>query len=403
MSLLRALTSQRHEERALGFPGGYAAYVDSLGGFTSAGSVTRSLQNAAVWACVGLISDAISRTPVDAVRYRGEERVPVTPAPKLLSNPSPMVTSDVWKSQLGFSLATHGNAVGVVTDWAFGGLPAQIQLVDPYMCSYEVRDGRKWIGINGEFDTTFDMGGRYWHVPGRDLMPGSPYGLSPINAARNTIGLGLAAEDFSNRFFSDGGHPTWGLASDTELTEAQAKSLKAVFVKAFGSGSREPVVYGKGITPTQFSVQPGETQFIDTMRFVSEQVARFFHIPGAAVGAAMSGQSITYASVSDVDLRTLKDTYIGYFVRIEGALSACLPSPQMVKFNQDAILRGDPKLRTEIIASQIAAGLLSVNEGRRLLDLPPWADEKYDAPTPSAAPKLAAPMPAANPDPKAIA
>ncbi len=365
----------------------WAQLAGQVSGPQSAGSVVRSLQNAAVWACVGLISDAISRTPVDAVRYRGETREPVTPTPRLLADPNRgLVTADAWKSQLGFSLATQGNAVGVVTGSSSQGLPVEIQLVDPWACSYDVRDGRKWIGINGEFDTTWEYGGRYWHVPGRDLMAGSPYGLSPVLTARNTVGLGLAAEDFSNQFFSDGGHPTWGLATDEPQTEPQANALKAAFLKAFKPGSREPVVYGKGITPTQFSVQPGETQFLDTMRFVSEQVARFWHIPSAAIGAAMSGQSVTYASVSDVDLRTLKDTYIGYFVRIEGALGSCLPDGQQVKFNQDAILRGDPKLRTEIIASQIAAGLLSVNEGRRLLDLAPWPDSQYDVPTVSVAP-----------------
>lgn len=383
MSVLRAL-QKRHgpEERSVPWAsfGPWAYALQS--GMTIAGDPTTALRNAAASACIHLIVDGVSRTPVDVVRYVNGTRQPVDPLPPLIADPNPgFVTARSWRAQAAWSLATHGNAFGIVTESnPRTGFPTSVQLVDPYSVSPDIRNGRKSIGYQGEWDTTWEHGGKWWHIPGKELRPGSPYGLSPLEKAQRTIGLGLAAEDFSNAFFSDGGHPTWGLAAETELSAEQATDIKQAFMQAIRPGSREPFVHGSGLKPEQYSVQPGETQFIDTMRFVCEQVARFWGVPATAIGAAMSGQSVTYANVTDADLRTLKDVYVGYYVCFEDGLTPCLPRPQVVKFNQDAILRGDPKLRTEIIAAQIQAGLLSVNEGRRLLDFEPWPDPKYDLP-----------------------
>lgn len=379
MSVLRALRNW-HQERADVPWASFGPWGIALAsGLTIAGDPTTALRNAAASACIHLIVDGVSRTPVDVVRYVNGTRQPVD-SPKLIADPNPaMVTARAWRAQAAWSLATHGNAVGVVTQWA-GRFPQEIQLVDPYSVGMRVDRGRKLFMIGGEEYTTWDMGGNVWHIPGKELRPGSPFGISPLEKAQRTIGLGLAAEDFSNAFFSDGGHPTWGLASDTNLSGQQAQDIKNAFMQAVRPGSREPFVHGSGLKPEQYSVQPGETQFIDTMRFVCEQVARFWGVPATAIGAAMSGQSVTYSNVTDADLRTLKDVYVGYYVCFEDGLTPCLPRPQVVKFNQDAVLRGDPKLRTEIIAAQIQAGLLSVNEGRKLLDLEPWSEPEYDQP-----------------------
>lgn len=381
MSIVRSLRRREPERADIPWQsfGPWAYAVQH--GMTIAGDPTTALRNAAAAACINLIVDGVTRTPVDAVRYVGDARQAVTPTPRLIADPNPgLVTARGWKSQVAWSLATHANAFGIVTASTSQGLPLEIQLVDPYSIDPQVEGGRKWIGIKGEWDTTWEHGGKWWHVPGKTLRPGSPYGLSPLAEAQRTIGLGLAAEDFSNEFFSGSGHPTWGFTADTALTKDQADAIKAAVTQAMRPGTREPLVFGSGLKAQQFSVNPGETQFIDTMRFVCEQVARFWGVPASAIGAAMSGQSVTYANVTDADLRTLKDVLIGYFVAVEDGLTPCLPRPQVVKFNQDAVLRGDPKLRTEIITAQIQAGLLSVNEGRKLLDLEPWAEPEYDQP-----------------------
>lgn len=378
MSILRKLRG--HPERSIPWSsfGAYAPFFQS--GETIAGIET-ALTHAAVWACIDVITDAVSRTPVDVVRYVNGTRQPVDPLPRLIAAPNPtMGTPDVWRTQLGFSLATHGNAFGKVIAQDARGYPLEVQLVDPYMTTPDVKNGRKWIGINGEYDTTWEHGGSWWHCPGRTIRAGSPYGLAPLDYAAKTIGLGLAAEQFSNAFFTDGGHPTWGFFSDTDIAPDQAAAYKAAIVAAMKPGTRDPLIMGTGLKPERFSVPPGETQFIDLMRFVCEQAARVWRVPPTSIAAAMSGQSITYSTVSDEDLRKLKDTFVGYFVRIENTLTTCLPRPQVVKFNQDAILRGDPKLRTEVITAQITAGLLSVNEGRRLLDYEPWPETEYDQP-----------------------
>jgi hypothetical protein len=58
-------------------------------------------------------------------------------------------------------------------------------------------------------------------------------------------------------------------------------------------------------------------------------------------------------------------------VRIEKALSDLMAQPRYVKFNLNALLRGDLKTRYESYAIGISAGFLEVNEPRDWEELPP--------------------------------
>lgn len=382
MSIVQRLRARREpvvEQRAIWGLNQWPAFLESLGGPVYQTGAQRALTNAASWACINVLTDAIARTPLDVVRYQGDVRVAVRPTPRIVADPSAIVTSDVWQSQLAWSLVAYGNAYGQVVRWA-GSYPDQIELLDPAIVTGQVVDGRKVFLVNGVEHFGTEFGGDLWHVPGRMVRPGDPFGLSPMDHASKTIGLSLAAEDFSNRFFSDGGHPTWGLSAETDLTAEQAAKLKSAFVAAMKPGAREPFVHGSGVKPEQFSVQPGETQFIDLMRFCVEQACRFWAVPPAMVYAAVSGQNVTYANVTDADLSFLKHSLDGYFVRIEQSLTRILPRPQVVRANRNAILRSDVKARFEVYDKRLRQSSMTVNEVRALEDEQPFDDPAFSEP-----------------------
>ena len=70
--------------------------------------ISQALYDSTVWACIDVLASSISSTPVDAVRKQGGARLPVEPAPPLITAPSAIVDSDVWLYQLAASMVTFG-------------------------------------------------------------------------------------------------------------------------------------------------------------------------------------------------------------------------------------------------------------------------------------------------------
>lgn len=380
MGIHRALSNQDHPRRAwqtwwnmAGVPG-----LVSAGATYGTGNVTEALRNAASMACMDVLADAIGRIPYDVYRGTGAVRQPVVPTPPLIGYPSGVVLPDVWRNQLGWSLVTDGNAFGYITQYQ-RGWPATIELLDPYQVTErKVVDGVKKCKY-GDEQLSIWPNGPIWHCPGRILLGGHPFGDSPVALAAKTIGTSLAAEDFSLGFFTDGGHPSSILySSDPDLTEPQAIAAKEAWRRAT-AGTRETAVLGSNWKHEQIQINPTDSGNIDLMRFEVEQACRFWRVPPSMAYAAISGQNVTYANITDADVNYLKYSLDGYYVRIEYALSDALPRPQLVRLNRNAILRASPKERYETYAIQLANRQITVNEVRALEDLPPFGPE-FDVP-----------------------
>lgn len=373
-------------------------------GFTMAGTTEVALRNAASWACMNVLADAVSRTPFDAVRYMSDgTRQDVDPEPKILDRPSNLSTFDVWLFQAAHSAISSGNAFGVVTEFR-GSYPSMVEWLDPSRVHGCVEGGRKLIKVDGRDHKVWQDGGDAVHIPGKYVLPGSPFGISPVAYASRGIGASLAAEDYINSYFTDGAHPTWGFKSEKELTEPEALDLKARIRAMFRAGSREPFVHGSGLTPHQYSTDPNETKFIDLLQFEVLQACRFWGVPPSMVFAAVSGQNVTYANVTDADLAFLKHSLDGYLVRFEKGLTELLPRPQVVKANRDAVLRADPMARHTVYDQRLKNRTITVNEVRTLEDEAPFDEPEFDDPgIPGGPQKImnqSVPPPAAAADPE---
>jgi HK97 family phage portal protein len=344
--------------------------------------VEQALRNAASWACMDVLADGIGRVPFDVVRAGAAQ------IPNVILRPSGVVRTDVWRNQLGWSMVTDGNAFGQITSFTTQAFPNTIELLNPYdVRERKVEKGIPQVTVDNEVHKLWPFGD-VWHVPGRVVLPGCPFGLSPVAYAAKTIGTSLAAEDFSSQFFTDGGHPSSIIYSAKDLTQQQAQGIKDSFRRAT-AGNREPAVMGADLKYEQIQISPSDSQFIDLMRFEVEQACRFWRVPPSMVYGAVSGESITYANVTEADVNYLKHSLDGYYVRVEYALTEIVPRPLAVKLNRNAILRADPKSRFEAYAVNLANRTTTVNEVRALEDQPSFGPE-FDVP---GIPPFAAPAP----------
>lgn len=352
-----------------------------------------ALRLGAVYACVGLVADALSTTPIDVYRKAPDGRRVLLPTPPLVDTPTGGMELVEWLFSFFASLLLRGNTYGFKDNYDSFGYPREIHLIHPDEVSVTCRSHENPEPVY-KFNGFEVPRRRVLHVKGFTL-PGALEGLSPIRAHAQTIGMGLAAEEFGARFFGDSGHPTAVLETEQQVTQEQALAIKARLMQSI-RGRREPIVLGAGTTWKPIQVAPAESAFLETMRYTKNDIASIFHVPAEKIGGAPEGNSLTYGNREANVIEFQTDALLPNAVRYEQHISRLLPGKQFVKFNMDAAIRVDLKTRYDAHAVGIAAGFLTKDEARQLEDRLPLTDAQKADHKPPAPPPAAPPMEAPN-------
>jgi HK97 family phage portal protein len=323
-----------------------------------------ALRLSSVWACVNLLANTISTLPIDV--FRNDEEIP---APPLLASPAAGWTLEQWLWALMQSLLLRGNAYSLVTARSGPRLtPSQVEPVNPDSMSVNV-------GVDGSI--TYRFKGRVldpsdvWHIAA--FRPaGSAVGLSPIGFAAETIGLSLAVQRFGRAFFQDGATPS-GILSGEGIRSSNIDLVRELLSRAT-RGRRQPLIVGGGgvgeLKWQSLSVNPNESQFVDSRKLGVSEIARTFGVPPELIGGE-AGNSLTYTNVESQGMHFAQQSILPWAIRLESAIGTLLPRGQTVKFNLDGLRRADTKSRYEAHAIALASGFMTVDEVRALEDLGP--------------------------------
>lgn len=330
----------------------------------------------AVWACVRLRADVVSSLPLNAFRRVAGVQL-ADRLPQVLVAPSGNgVTLQEWLYMSQVSLDLRGNAYGKIQAFDGLGYPTVIEMLNPdtVFVDFDKETGALRYRVNGVRVDANEM----WHERAF-TFPGIAAGLSPIQYAAVSVGISLAAEQFGAGWFSDGAHPSGMLTNDKYdvISDIAATSVKTRFMNAI-RGTREPVVMGNGWKYTQLQIAPGESQFLETMKFGVGQICRLFGVPPEMVGGAADGASITYANIEQRSIDFLTYGIGPTLVRRENALSKLLPSGanRYVKFDTRELLRTDTLTRAKSHQIALQNRYELVGEVRALEDLEPLTPEQ---------------------------
>jgi HK97 family phage portal protein len=323
-----------------------------------------ALRLSSVWACVNLLANTISTLPLDV--FRNDEEIPV---PLLLASPAAGWTLEQWLWALMQSLLLRGNSYALITARSGPRLtPSQVEPVNPDLMSVQVEaNGTISYRWKGRLLDPSDV----WHVAA--FRPaGSPVGLSPVAFAVETVGLGLAVQRFGRAFFADGAMPS-GILSAEHITQ-EGIELARVKLDRATHGRRQPLIVSGGgageVKWQSLSVNPNESQFIDSRKLGVSEIARTFGLPPEMIGGE-AGNSLTYTNVESQGMHFAQHSILPWAIRLESAISTLLPRGQTVKFNLDGLRRADTKSRYEAHAIALASGFMTVDEVRELEDLGP--------------------------------
>jgi HK97 family phage portal protein len=328
-----------------------------------------AMAHSAVFACVNLYSRLISTLPFHA--YRDADGI----SRRLPNDPPILVTPNVgqpithWVSSVVQSLVLRGNAFGLVVSRGANNLPTAVQVLHPDLVNarYDWRTDAVEYRIGGvPMDSS-----KIWHAA-INVGPGSPLGMSVLDKAKISVGLGTSSQTYGIQFFQSGGQPNGVLETDAEITADQANSIKDRWNAAVAN-RRGVAVLGQGFSYKPIGVLPSDTEFLNAYRLSVQDVCRFFAVPPEMVGAD-AGNSMTYKNLEGRALDLLRFAFDPVIVEVERGLSTFLPRPQYVEANRDSLLRMTTSERYAAHASALGAGWKTVDEVRQTENLPPMAD-----------------------------
>ena len=326
----------------------------------------------AIYSAVSLISDTISTLPVDSYIRRDGARFAFRPRPAWVQQPDIDTTKEAFYGALIVSLLLDGNGfVRVFRDSQ--GRVVNMTVLNP--AKVEIRKNKVGsVVYTHEGENKPLTKNEVIHIP--DVVrPGEVRGISRVIALKDNFGLAIALESYAARFFGQGATTSGIIEFPGNLSPDQAKNLVDGFDarhKGFRKSHKTGVLSG-GAKYVQTTMENDRAQFIDSRRMAVEDVARAFNIPPHLLG--LPGTN-TYSSVEQNNIAFVTHTLRPIVQKLESAFTPLMASEPggataFIKFTLDGLLRGDANSRFTAYSTGLQAGYLTINDIRRLEDLPP--------------------------------
>lgn len=307
---------------------------------------------------------------LDVTRYRGTQ---VIERGALLSQPDP---DAAWPDTIAAtvdSLLFEGRAYwlvlatdGVATEQNPAGLPVRARpvpasvvepIVNTDVGAYARIDGYRMYGteLPPQAVIAFDAGHEGVLAYGARTLVTA---LQLERAARRFANVRLPAGTLTN--------------TAHEVSEAEAKKIVAGFEAA---REESGIAFLQGVAYKRESLSAVDLQLVEARAQAATECARLFSVPVALVGASPTGNAsaLLYSNLASMQASLLTQA-VGPVLRcIESVLSgpAVTPRGQRVSFNAGQWLRADPVAAADWVVKLFDAGLVSADEGRLFLGLPP--------------------------------
>lgn len=337
-----------------------------------------SLNYSAVWAATRLLTGTISTLPRELFRQQGESKQPADdhPARKMFKKEPNEYQGGVVHLEQQFNyLLNWGNAFAEIMRDQFGRvdklIPIHPSRIPPK--NWDSEEGIYYIN-NDDLTKTPIREQDLLHVPG--LFPEDDrFGKGVVTHAAESIGMGLATEQFGASFFGNGASPSVVLTHPRTLNEEAARNLRKSWRERF-SGPKKAngvLVLEEGTTVTPLTIPPEQAQFLSTRQFNITEIARWYNVPPHLLRELSKS---SFNNIESESLHYILISVLPWLVRWEDECNRQLLLDEekdtlYFKFIVHGMLRGDMQTQSQFFREMFNIGVYDINEIRGLLDLNP--------------------------------
>lgn len=282
-----------------------------------------------------------------------------------------VTTTEFWEAMVGATLLT-GN--GYARKQRVGSRLVGLEIVTA--SPYRKPDFALWYRGTDQFGRQFDLPhSEMFHLKGFSL--GGDEGLSIVQFGALSLGTTLSGLKTSAKIMQSGLGTAGFLETQQVLEEPDRDRLQQIMNKFVTSENPAKVMMLEGgMKFNRMSVSAADAQLLDQIKFGVEEVARWLGIPPILLGHSSDGQTMWGTGTEAIVGTWYTLGLRAFLTRIEKAIHKRVIEPAdrsrfFVKFNVDALLRGDSQAQAILFAAAAQNGWMTRNEIRKLLDLPP--------------------------------
>lgn len=336
-----------------------------------------SLQMAAVWRAVSLISGVSAALPFKGYR-RGDERRQVDK--RILWDPHPEMTGfELWRLSYAHRVLWGNFYARKVRNLA--GF-TELLPMDPGRM--KVDRHRRWVTEGNPTGKVFAYTGddgvlepltpnEVFHLPG--LGYDGITGVSPIRMARQAIALSLAAESYGARLFANGSLLSGVLQTEQRLEAEDAERLQARWdLRMTGLRKAHKVaVLDAGAKFQGLTMPNSDAQFLESRQFQTREVERFLGIPPFLMMDTENSTSWGTGLEQQATAWVKFDLYPSWLAPTEARVTKeLLLDPNVyAEYTIEGLLRGDSVARANFYRVMREVGAMSANDIRQLENRPP--------------------------------
>lgn len=340
-------------------------------------NVDAALGVSAVYACTSLVAKIVGTLPLQTFEQQDDGHPPMrveTDTSRMLEyRPNPdMAASTVW-STICTHLLLRGNAYLAKQKNERGMVTALYPLHPDRVVPWRDENGKKWLQV------THPTSGAVAHYDARHVLHivGLSFGTglaghSVVSVMRRRLEAQLAQTRHQQKMMEQGLTARGVLKVPYELdAEGEGTAKLRTDIRTFYSGAENAgsvMVLETGMDFEPITITASDAQFLEQMKHSATEVASWFSLPAAEIGA--EGATLTYQTAVHNDLQLLKKGVRFWLRRIQDDL---FTDPDLfnmgrrfVRFNVDALLEVDAKTRMDV---HRAGYELGVHTPRRIAGL----------------------------------
>jgi HK97 family phage portal protein len=350
-----------------------------FGGITNAGvsvNATSAQKFSAVFACVRTYEQVMASLPI---RITGKIDGKISDIKEgelynLLQYPNKYLNRFSFMGLMNARVQLHGNAVAVII---FDKKGNPVELIPVEWSSVNIRLIKNQpVYVINDPETGIVGPYLYWQVIHFKINTRNGWiGMSPISAAREAIGLGLAAESFGSDFFQKGGNVKGVLETEGHIPDKEFDAWKKRYDKYYtgAAGDHTTPVLEYGMKYKQLGIAQNDAQFLETRVHQIQDVARFFGLPPSVIG---ENSRNTFTNGEQQDIQFVKYGLSPLCKSEETELEFKLLTRDNqekfdIKFNLNGLLRGDMITRARFGQIMVQSGTYTRNEVREIEDMAP--------------------------------
>jgi HK97 family phage portal protein len=326
-----------------------------------------------VLACVRVLSESFSVLPLRLYQKTATGRSRITDHwlyDLIGRRPNAYQTPFEWREMMQGHLALRGNCYNRIVSDRRGNItdlmplhPDRIKIEYTesstsefdYRYRYTDRTGLQSVLTRGEV----------WQI--RGLSSDGIMGLSPITLARESVGMGLAAQEYGARFFQNDAKPGIWIEFPGSFKDKPARdTFRESFQDAQTGNSRgKAAVMENGMKIHELGVTNKDSQFLEARQFQVSDIARMFRVPPHLVGDLSKA---TFSNIEQQSLDFVIHTMTPWAERWESSIETTLllqdEAGIEAEFDFTGLLRGDQAARGAFYHNGIMDGWMTRNEAR---------------------------------------